>query len=125
MTHENPDNEIPYAEIIYHLNQTINGKYKATTPKTQELIRARWKEGFHLEDFQHVHKVKAAEWLNDPYWHKFLRPSTLYGTKFEGYLNQRMPGGSPLDQLSEAGRATYLAGQEVLRERREQRRKNT
>lgn len=119
------DSSIPYRAIIDDLNQTINGRYKESTPKTQELIRARWKEGFRLEDFRHVHKVKAAEWLHDPYWRKFLRPITLYGTKFESYLNQRIPGDSPLDDLSEAGRATFLAGQEVLRERQEQRRKNT
>lgn len=111
------NNSIPYQSIIDNLNQTINGKYKATTPKTQELIRARWKEGFRLEDFQYVHKVKAAEWLHDPYWHKFLRPSTLYGTKFESYLNQRMLGDSPLDQLSEKGRRTAANIAAVLKER--------
>lgn len=117
MAHENPDNEILYAEIISHLNQTIGGKYRATTPKTQELIRARWKEGFRLEDFQYVHKVKSAEWLSDLYWHKFLRPSTLYGTKFESYLNQRMPGDSLLDELSEKGRRTAANIAAVLKER--------
>lgn len=115
MTHKNPDNDIPYAEIISHLNQTINGKYRESTPKTQELIRARWKEGFRLEDFQRVHEVKAAEWLHDPYWQKFLRPITLYSTKFEGYLNQRMTGDSPLDQLSDKGRETFMAGVRVLK----------
>lgn len=108
------NDSIPYQAIIDDLNKTINGKYKATTPKTQELIRARWKESFRLEDFQYVHKVKAAEWLHDPYWHKFLRPSTLYGTKFEGYLNQRMRGDSPLDQLSDKGRETLMTGVRVL-----------
>jgi hypothetical protein len=43
-----------------------------------------------VEDFKRVIDIKAAEWLgteNDQY----LRPQTLFGTKFEGYLNQK-PG---------------------------------
>ena len=30
------------------------------------------------------------EWINDKTMNKFLRPETLFGTKFEGYLNQQM-----------------------------------
>ncbi|WP_374718234.1 conserved phage C-terminal domain-containing protein, partial [Neobacillus sp.] len=30
------------------------------------------------------------EWLYDPVMCKYLRPSTLFGTNFESYLNQKM-----------------------------------
>jgi hypothetical protein len=33
--------------------------------------------------------LKSVEWLSDPHWNKFLRPETLFGTKFESYLNQQ------------------------------------
>jgi uncharacterized phage protein (TIGR02220 family) len=42
-----------------------------------------------LVDFQKVIDIKAAEWLNDPQWSKFLRPITLFGPNFESYLNQK------------------------------------
>ena len=30
------------------------------------------------------------DWLNDKTMKKYLRPETLFGTKFESYLNQPM-----------------------------------
>ncbi|RFU61092.1 conserved phage C-terminal domain-containing protein [Peribacillus glennii] len=82
---------LPVREIIEYLNQKTNAAYKPTTRKNQEFIRARFREGFTLEDFKKVIDLKASEWLNDPHWSKFLRPETLFGTKFESYLNQK-PG---------------------------------
>ena len=28
--------------------------------------------------------------MNDPIWCNYLRPETLFGTKFESYLNQKI-----------------------------------
>ena len=78
---------IPFSEIIDHLNITTGSDYKSTPQKTQDLIKARWNEGFRLEDFKIVHIKKAGEWLNTD-MAKYLRPITLYSPKFEGYLNQ-------------------------------------
>ncbi|API89404.1 hypothetical protein BKP56_09120 [Marinilactibacillus sp. 15R] len=89
------DASIPYQEIITYLNEKANRNYKDTTPKTRNLIKARWKEGFSLEDFKTVVDNQVSEWQKDKYWNKFLRPETLFGTKFEGYLNkpkQKAPG---------------------------------
>lgn len=83
---DNPS-EIPYAEIIDYLNQRLGSRYKPTTKKTRELIRARWNEGFRLEDFKAVIDKKCVDWIGTE-WEKFLRPVTLFGTKFESYLNQ-------------------------------------
>lgn len=80
--------EIPYGEIVDYLNEVVGTSYRPTTGKTKELIRARFKEGFTLEDFKTVIDNKAADWLNDKERKKYLRPETLFGTKFEGYLNQ-------------------------------------
>src|SRR5690606_38153730 len=80
---------IPFSEIIDYLNAKTNATYRATTKKTQQLISARWQEGFRLEDFYQVIDIKATEWLQDAYWSKYLRPETLFGTKFEAYLNQK------------------------------------
>lgn len=79
--------KIPYAEIVNYLNQRIGSQYKHTTKKTRALIKARWNEGFRLEDFQTVIDKKANEWIGTD-MQKYLRPETLFGNKFEGYLNQ-------------------------------------
>jgi len=75
-------------EIIDYLNNTCNTKYKYNTKKTISCINARFKEGFTLEDFKIVISKKARDWLGTEY-EKFLRPETLFGTKFESYLNQK------------------------------------
>ena len=76
------------ADVIACLNEKAGTKYKHTTKKTQELIRARMKEGFTLEDFQRVIETKCSDWKGTEY-ESYLRPETLFGTKFEGYLNAK------------------------------------
>jgi len=82
-----PENGVPYQEIIQDLNQKASLNYKSTTPKTRALIKARFKEGFTLDDFISVHTNQTDEWIGTD-MAKYLRPETLYGTKFESYLNQ-------------------------------------
>ncbi len=107
---------IPYAEIIADLNSLINTAYRPTTEETRKAIRRWWRQGFREDDFKTVHRVKAKQWLHDPKMRVYLRPKTLYGDKFEAYLNEARLTGTPLDGMSEAGRATYLAGLEVIDE---------
>ncbi|MGE7131191.1 phage replisome organizer N-terminal domain-containing protein [Lysinibacillus xylanilyticus] len=83
-----PDS-IPYKEIIDYLNQKANKKYKHTSQKTQTLIKARIKEKFTLDDFKQVIDIKTAQWLTDDKMSVYLRPETLFGTKFESYLNEQ------------------------------------
>ena len=80
--------EIPYQEITEYLNNRTGSNYKHTTKKTKDLIKARFNEGFTLDNFKTVIDKKCVEWINDEKMNKFLRPETLFGTKFEGYLNQ-------------------------------------
>ena len=74
-------------EIINYLNSRTGSSYRATTPKTQSLIKARLSEGFDVDDFKRVIDNKAASWKGTE-WEKYLRPETLFGTKFESYLNE-------------------------------------
>ncbi|MGE6624650.1 phage replisome organizer N-terminal domain-containing protein [Bacillus pumilus] len=84
---ETQESEIPFKLITDLLNQMSEKNYRHTTPKTQQLIKARWNEGFRFEDFKKVILAKCYEWRDNPDMSKFLRPETLFGTKFEGYLN--------------------------------------
>ena len=80
---------LPIAEIITYLNNQTNANYKPSSRKTRKLIKARWNEGFRYDDFKKVIDIKTEEWLNDPRMSMFLRPETLFGTKFESYMNQK------------------------------------
>ncbi len=84
---------IPYDAIISYLNEKAGTNYRSSAAKSRQHINARWNEGYRLDDFKAVIDKKVAEWLNDPKMCKFLRPETLFGTKFEGYLNAPAPKG--------------------------------
>lgn len=81
--------------IIEYLNQKTKKNFRTTTPKTKDLIKARWNEGFGLEDFKKVIDVKVLQWLKKPDMCLYLRPETLFGTKFESYLNEWKPPYKP------------------------------
>lgn len=81
---------IPYQEIIEYLNAEAKTKYQHKSKKTRELINVRWKEGFTLEDFKQVIDTKTTQWLNNPKMSIYLRPLTLFGNKFESYLNEKV-----------------------------------
>lgn len=84
-------------EIIFYLNEKTGKHYKVKTPKTVRLIRARLKEGFTVEDFKAVIEKKCDDWLGNEKMERYLRPETLFGTKFEGYLNEAPSDGNDYD----------------------------
>src|SRR5690606_32534716 len=85
---KNEKEVIPYSEIVDYLNERANKSYRSTGKKTQSLIRARFNDGFGVDDFKRVIDNKVATWLGGD-MDKYLRPETLFGTKFEGYLNEK------------------------------------
>jgi uncharacterized phage protein (TIGR02220 family) len=78
----------PYNIIIDYLNSTAGTHYKATSKDTQRHINARLKEGFKLEDFKRVVDNMWIAWKGTE-WEQYMRPSTLFGSKFENYLNRK------------------------------------
>lgn len=95
---------IPFSEIVSYLNEKAKTNYRSSSQKTKTLIHARWKEGFKLDEFKTVIDKKVSEWINDNEMCKYLRPETLFGTKFESYLNQKVRKGkvSLFDQGEES-----------------------
>ena len=77
-----------YTPVISYLNERAGTKYKTSSAKSREKIDARVRDGFTLEDFKTVIDKKCADWLHDTKMCKFLRPETLFGPKFESYLNE-------------------------------------
>ena len=74
-------------EIIDYLNAKLGTNYKHSSKQNQSHIKARLNEGFTVDDFKKVIDKKSAEWLGTD-MAKFLRPETLFSTKFESYLNE-------------------------------------
>lgn len=78
-----------YRSIVDHLNAACGTAYRSDSRKTQSLIDTRLREGFTQEDFFRVIDIKASAWKDDAKMSKYLRPETLFGPKFEGYLNEK------------------------------------
>lgn len=84
---EKTKNKELWIPIVY-LNQVANKRYKFVD-KTKKFLLARFNEGYTLEDFKQVIDVKTEEWKDNPVFFKYLRPETLFGSKFDSYLNQK------------------------------------
>jgi len=80
---------IPYKKIIDYLNEKTGRTFR-NVESNKKLIRARWHEGYQLDDFKKVidNKIIDANDSKSYFDGKFLQPSTLFGSKFDQYLNQ-------------------------------------
>lgn len=76
-------------EIIDCLNIIAGTRYKPSSVNTIKLITARLNEGYKLEDFKAIIYKKSKEW-KDTAFEQYLTPQTLFGNKFEKYLNQKI-----------------------------------
>lgn len=91
-TKEKKENRIPIEEvkkILGYLNSKTGAHYKSQAKANEQKLNARWNEGYRLDDFKKVIDTKVNEWGNDEHMKKYLRPVTLFGTKFEDYVNQQ------------------------------------
>ena len=77
-------------EIVDYLNEKAHKKYRSNNKATMRHINARLKEGRTLSDFKQVIDNRCATWLGTD-MEQYLRPETLFGSKFESYLNARAP----------------------------------
>lgn len=90
-----------YTRVVTYLNRKTNSKFRPGTKTTKCHIDARLKEGFEADDFKTVIDFKCSQWLSDPEKMEYLRPQTLFGTKFESYLNAAKRKIIPLTQPKE------------------------
>lgn len=75
-------------QIIEYLNQKLGTRYRHGSDINKKYMNARLNEGYTVEDFCEVIDKKCREWQGTEQ-EKYLRPETLFGNKFESYLNQR------------------------------------
>ena len=76
--------------IIDYLNQKTGSRFRTNSKMAIRNIDARLGEGYSENDFYEVIDRKTSEWLADPKMSQYLTPDTLFGTKFEKYLNQKV-----------------------------------
>jgi uncharacterized phage protein (TIGR02220 family) len=76
-------------DVINYLNLKADKRFSSSSSRTVELINARCRDKYTLKDFKHVIDVKIADWSGGEY-EKFIRPSTLFGNKFENYVNENI-----------------------------------
>lgn len=79
------DKEI--TEAINYLNEKTGRRYN---PKAHTLyLNARFNDGYTIDDVKTVIDNKVFDWITKPDMNKFLRPQTLFGSKFDSYLNEK------------------------------------
>lgn len=83
---KNNNNKEIYVAVVDYLNEKAGTNYRTSSKATQQHINARLAEGYKFDDFKTVVDKKCAEWLHTDF-EQYLRPSTLFGSKFENYLN--------------------------------------
>jgi uncharacterized phage protein (TIGR02220 family) len=97
---EQEERHIPVKEIIDHLNSRCKTNYRSTATYVRRLVKARWNEGFRLNDFRAVIDVKAKQWEGEPKMVGYLRPATLFApSHFDGYLNEAEKNKVRLQQI--------------------------
>ena len=78
-----PSNKVLISEVISYLNSKTKSDFKTSSQATVKLLNGRIAEGYTLEDFKSVIDLKISKWGNDPKMQEFIRPITLFSTKFE------------------------------------------
>ena len=85
------DVSIPYSEIIEYLNEKTGRSFR-NVDANKKLIKARWNDGYKLDDFKTVIDNMVANWsgkeFNGTPAENYLQPKTLFSNKFDSYLNQ-------------------------------------
>ena len=82
------NNQDIYIAIVDYLNSKAGTHYRASSKTTQQHINARLAEGFTVDDFKRVVDNMWTAWKTTE-WEQYMRPSTLFGSKFENYLNRK------------------------------------
>lgn len=104
---ESAKEEIPYKEIIEYLNEKADKRISFKTKGNRDLIKARWNEGYKLDDFKRVIDNKVSDWFgtgvvfsNGKSAEDYLHPTTLFRpSQFDKYLNQTPPKKKEVKQV--------------------------
>ena len=85
----NNSNKEAINEIVDYLNSKTGKKYRSSTDDTVSKIKARLNDKYTIEDFKKVIDTKVNNWTGTEQ-ERFIQPSTLFGNKFDLYLNESL-----------------------------------
>lgn len=74
--------------IIEILNIETEKEFSPDAKLTRKLIQDKLNAGYSLADFKCVIEKKCDAWKSDPVMKSYLKPSILFGKKFDEYLNE-------------------------------------
>ena len=101
--------------VLTYLNQKAGTDYKTDSVENVKLISDLSHNGYTEADMKRVVDVKCADWLGNPVVERYLRPSTLFGSKFAEYLSQPMPEGVKKQKRAEKRSADNAERVEAFR----------
>ena len=102
------------AACIGAFNDETGKDYRSSGGEDWLGLRRIYDNGRTVDDVRSVIRCKLAEWGRDPKWAKYVRPSTLFGPRFEEYLAQCGPIKPPrFEACPECGHAMVPIGEVV------------
>lgn len=95
-------------QVIDHLNEKANTRYRYNSINTVKCLKAllTGKNPYTVEDCITVIDKKCSEWIGTNF-EQYLRPNTLFGNKFEGYLNSKVKPNSDNNQYQEQAKKKW------------------
>lgn len=106
------EKDLDLVAVIDYLNTKAHKQFKANSKATIRLVKARFQEGYELDDFKKVIDTKVKEWQGKPRWEKYLRPSTLFNaTNFENYLEESRGSQSLEEKMQNAYELDFSKGE--------------
>lgn len=77
-------------KVIGRLNDLSDKKFRYDTEGTLYLIRCKIGDGYTEENLLLVVEEMCRRWKDDPVSRLWMRPETLFGKHFEGYLQEAL-----------------------------------
>lgn len=84
------DNAKKIDQVIKYFDEVTGKKTNTQNKKIRKLINNIIYSGYSFEQIKTVIKRKNDQWKNDEVFSKYVRPSTLFGSKFDEYLNEKV-----------------------------------
>ena len=88
-------------DIVNHLNQETNSKYRSKTDSTVKAIHGRMRDGYSVDDIKSTISYMVEKWRGTEF-EKYLTPDTLFRpSKFEKYYNEWYRSRAPDDEIDD------------------------
>ena len=92
--------------VITYLNEKVGSNYRPDDQETIKAITKLLERKYTLDDLRKVVDKKHNEWKGTEYA-KYLRPTTLFGKKFDEYLNQVPAQNTPITKFHNFEQRSY------------------